>query len=98
MSQEEPETVVSIGQTVYDDDGSDLGTVRGFTDDGFVVTTREGMDGLSIEHERSGHEFGEAELVWRCSSCGEVGTLDQFPDECPGCGADRSEVYYTIED
>ena len=92
------ETHLTVGQTVYDDEGTKLGTVRGFDEDGFFVTTREDIEALSVEHERAGHEFGEAELVWRCSQCGEVGDLGDLPDECPDCGAPREDLYYWIED
>ena len=89
---------LAVGETVYDDDGTALGTVRGFDEDGIFVTTRAGIEALSIEHERAGHEFGEAELVWRCSQCGAVGDLDEMPDECPDCAAPREDLYYWIED
>jgi rubrerythrin len=89
---------LTVGQTVYDDDGTKLGTVRGFDEDGFFVTTREGIEALSVEHERAGHEFGGAELVWRCSQCGAVGDLGDLPDECPDCAAPREDLYYWTED
>ena len=91
-------TQLSVGQTVYDADGTALGTVRGFDEDGFLSTTRAGIEALSIEHERAGHAFGEAELVWRCSQCGAVGDLDEMPDDCPDCAAPREELYYWTED
>ena len=96
MSEEQ--TRVAVGATVYDETGRALGTVRGFDDDGFVVTTREDVGALSIEHERAGHEFGEGELTWRCNQCGEVGDINDLPEECPNCGADRTEIFYVIED
>lgn len=89
-------TSVTIGSTVYTDAGDPVGTVRGFDNDGFYVTTRDGVQARSIEHERAGHEFGEAELTWRCADCSELG--DVFPDACPGCGAEREAIYYWIED
>ena len=92
------ESHLTVGQTVYDDGGTKLGTVRGFDEDGFFVTTREGIAAMSVEHERAGHEFGEAELVWRCSQCGAVGDIDELPDECPDCAAPREDLYYWTED
>jgi len=92
------ETQPTVGMTVYAADGTELGSVRGFDDDGFFVTTREGLAGMSVEHERAGHEFGEAELMWRCSNCGEMGDLDELPDACPNCGAEREQLYYWTED
>lgn len=90
---------VDFGERVFDGDGNELGTVRGFIDDGIIVTTRDGIESLSIEHVRSGHEFGAAELMWRCLVCGEMGELDdELPGECPNCGAQREEIYYWTED
>ncbi|SEW17081.1 DUF7130 family rubredoxin-like protein [Halobacterium jilantaiense] len=90
---------LGLGATVYSDDGEPLGTVRGFDGDGFYVTTREGIESLSVEHERSGHEFGEVELMWRCAECGEMGALrDSFPEECPSCGTEKEDIYYWTED
>jgi len=89
---------VMAGETVYDDQGRALGTVRGFDEDGFYVTTRDGIESLSVQHERSGHEWGEAELVWRCADCGEVGDLDTLPETCPNCGAEKENLYYWTED
>ncbi len=89
---------VSLGETVYNEDGDAIGTVRGFTDDGIVVTDRTGMAALSIEHERTPHEFGEAELMWRCSQCGEMGEIDPLPETCPNCGTEKEDLYYWTED
>ena len=90
---------LDIGQTVYDEDGEELGHIRGFERGGFFVTTREGVEGLSVEHARSGHEFGEAELMWRCTECGEMGQIDEgLPDRCPGCGSEREALMYWTED
>jgi hypothetical protein len=95
MSADPP---VTIGTTVYTEDGDALGTVRGFDEDGFFVTTRDGIEALSVEHERAGHGFGEAELMWRCSQCGAMGDIDAMPDACPDCGAPREDLYYWTED
>lgn len=89
---------VRIGQSVFDDEGTELGTVRGFDASGFFVSTRDGIEGMSVEHERAGHEFGEAELLWRCAECGELGDIADIPDRCPNCGAPKEAIYYWIED
>ena len=98
----EDELRVALGSEIFDADGRKLGIVRGFDEDGFFVTTRDGVDALSVEHARAGHEFGEAELMWRCTECGEMGDLQDYteglPAECPNCGAPREDIYYWIED
>ncbi|MFB6218830.1 MAG: rubredoxin-like domain-containing protein [Halobacteriaceae archaeon] len=96
MSGDEP--VIDIGEAVYDADGERLGTVRGFDESGFVVTTLEGIEALSVKHERSTGTVGEAELAWRCAECGEMGDIDTIPDACPGCGSGREQLYYWTED
>ena len=99
MSQEEEQPTVTIGTEVHNADGERIGTVRGFVgDDEFVVTMDEGIEALSVEHERSGHEFGEAELMWRCTECGEMGQIEDMPEECPNCGAEKEQIYYWTED
>ena len=90
-------TRVSFGQTIYDDDGNALGSIRGFDEHGFYVTTMDGIEALSSEHVSSG-VAGEAELMWRCWECGEMGDIEAIPDECPACGAPREEIYYWTED
>jgi len=94
----EKAVTVDIGQAVFDAEGTELGSVRGVTDDGFVVTTREGIEALSIAHERAPPDAGEAELMWRCSDCGEMGDIEDLPDTCPNCGAPREDIYYYVDD
>ncbi|MFC6835992.1 DUF7130 family rubredoxin-like protein [Halomarina ordinaria] len=90
---------LAVGQTLYTDDGIAVGHVRSFEEGGVFVTTREGATGLSVEHARSGHEFGSAELVWRCTTCGEMGEIrGGLPEECPNCGAEKEELMYWRED
>ncbi|WP_254521862.1 DUF7130 family rubredoxin-like protein [Natrinema caseinilyticum] len=90
---------VDFGETVYNADGTELGQVRGFERGGFFVTTREGVEAMSVEHARAGHEFGEAELMWRCMECGEMGEIDDgLPDECPNCGRPKENLMYWTED
>jgi hypothetical protein len=99
MPDSEPDPAkLDLGDDVYDGDGNHLGTVRGFDEGGIYVTTREGIEALSVEHERSTADFGEAELVWRCANCGAVGEIESIPDGCPSCGAAREELYYWTED
>lgn len=90
---------VDFGEPVFDRDGNELGTVRGFIDDGIIVTTRDGIESMSVEHVRSGHEFGAAELMWRCTVCGEMGEIDDdLPEKCPNCGSRKEELMYWTED
>ncbi len=90
---------LELGRTVYDEDGNRLGDIRGFDDSGFYVTMQEGYEALSVEHARAGHELGEAELMWRCSDCGEMGRLDDnLPDTCPNCDAPKEDLFYWTED
>ncbi len=92
-------TRLGFGTMVYTEDGTEIGRVRGVDENGVYITLREGIEGLSVEHVRSGQKFGEAELMWRCWECGELGRLDRdVPDECPNCGADREDLYYWTED
>lgn len=94
-----PGDTLEFGEPVFDADGNRLGTIRGVAEEGFFVTTADGMEALSIEHVRSGHEFGEAELMWRCLDCGELDTLEHWPDGgCPSCGAPKESLYYWTED
>jgi hypothetical protein len=94
---EQPGVDVGFGQSIYDDDGNRLGTVRGFDEHGFYVTTDDGVEALSSEHTATG-AAGEAELMWRCWACGEMGDVTEMPEACPACGADREDLYYWIED
>ncbi|OIB55581.1 DUF7130 family rubredoxin-like protein [Natrialba sp. SSL1] len=97
MTPDRPD--LGFGSAVYTKDGEKVGHIRGFDEDGFYVTIRDGMEGLSIEHVRSGHEFGEAHLMWRCLECGEMGDLEQdLPAACPSCGTERENLYYWTED
>ncbi|MFB6172989.1 MAG: rubredoxin-like domain-containing protein [Haloarculaceae archaeon] len=97
MSDEEVH--LGFGEPIYDADGRRLGTIRGFDEHGFYVSTEEGIHGMSIEHLRSGHELGEAELMWRCWNCGEMGDIeDDLPEACPSCDAPREDLYYYQED
>lgn len=97
-AQERAESV-KIGQTVYDPEGNAVGAVRGVNEGGFFVSTRDGVEKLSIQHARSGHNFGEAEIMWRCAECGEMGKISGgLPDTCPDCAAPKEGLMYWKED
>jgi len=98
MGSKDTETTVDVGQHVFDAEGTELGTVRGITDDGFLVSTRQGIAALSVAHEHSSPDVGEAELMWRCRDCGEMGDIEGLPESCPNCGASREEIYYYVDD
>jgi hypothetical protein len=90
---------VTFGTGIYTEDGRELGTIRGFDEHGFYVSFREGLEALSSEHVKSGGAWGEAELMWRCWQCGEMGRIeDDLPENCVSCGAAREELYYWTED
>lgn len=90
---------VALGETLYTEDGEAVGTIRGLEEGGVFVTIREGAEKLNIEHARSGHQFGEAELMWRCTTCGEMGEIkDGLPDNCPNCDAEKEALMYWKED
>lgn len=90
---------ISLGQPLFTADGREVGTVRGIETQGVFVATRGGIESLSVEHARSGHAFGEAELMWRCMNCGEMGTLGtDLPQTCPNCDAPREDLMYWTED
>lgn len=90
---------LALGETLYTEDGDPVGEIRGFEEGGAFVTFREGAEALSIEHARSGHEFGEANLMWRCTECGEMGEIDEgLPNECPNCGEPKEALMYWTED
>jgi len=92
-------TDLTFGQVLYDDAGRPVGSVRGMEAGGVFLTTRAGVESLSVEHARSGHSFGQAELMWRCLNCGEMGDLgDEFPERCPNCGIEHEELMYWVED
>jgi len=90
---------LSFGQTLYDEGGRAVGSVRGIEEGGVFLTTREGVEALSVEHARSGVSFGEAELMWRCTVCGEMGEIDGgLPDTCPSCDTEKENLMYWTED
>ena len=96
MSDTDAEIDLGFGQAVFDDEGNRLGTVRGFDEHGFYVTTEEGIAAMSGDHLST--TGGEGELMWRCWDCGEMGDIEEIPETCPACGAERESIYYWTED
>jgi rubrerythrin len=90
-------TDVGLGQSVYGDEGTELGTVRGFDEHGFYVTVTDGVEALSAEHVTAG-VAAEAELMWRCWECGEMGDVASMPETCPSWGGPREALYYCMEE
>ncbi|WP_255151312.1 DUF7130 family rubredoxin-like protein [Halorarius halobius] len=88
---------VDFGETVYDEEGNELGRIRGVDEHGFYVTTAEGVTAMSVEHEAD-TKAGIKELHWRCWECGEIGELGELPEECPNCGAPEEDLYYWQQD
>jgi hypothetical protein len=88
---------VTVGTVVYDEDGEELGRVRGLDDEGFYVRVGETHGRLTLSEARD--VFGKAYVMWRCWECGEMGRIEgDLPDACPDCGAPREELYYWAED
>ncbi|MFC6725113.1 rubredoxin-like domain-containing protein [Halobium palmae] len=88
---------LELGETVFDADGTELGSIRGFDDAGFYVRVREDVESLHAESATSA-DLGRADLMWRCWDCGEMGRIRTLPEECPNCGAGKEELYYWTED
>lgn len=91
------ELEIDLGETVYTEDGTELGTIRGFDDEGFYVTASVDIDAPTPNHVTMS-KTGERNVMWRCWQCGEMGKIDDIPDDCPACGAGGEELYYWTED
>jgi rubrerythrin len=90
---------LDFGETLYNEAGEPVGQIRGLEEGGAYITTREGAEALSVQHARSGHTFGEAELMWRCTECGEMDYIDEgIPETCPSCGTGKENLFYWTED
>ena len=88
---------VTIGQSVYDDDGNEVGTVRGVDDDGFYVLATDESPQKTLGEARD--ITGKDYVMWRCWECGEMGRIEgELPEACPDCAAPREDLYYWAED
>jgi len=96
MSQTDSEDRIGLGETVYDEDGTRLGTIRGFDRHGFYVSSEADVDVLSDEDTPG--RTDDTALMWRCWECGEMGQLSDIPESCPSCGAPKEDIYYWQED
>jgi ABC-type ATPase with predicted acetyltransferase domain len=99
MSEMDPtenvDVPVSVGDSVFNEDGEELGNVHQLINGGLVVSVDVGAG----EHQRTtSGEFGEAFLMWRCLECGEMGDIEDIPDRCPNCEAEKESLYYWTED
>jgi rubrerythrin len=98
MGDEHQRTTVKPGQVVFDDEGNELGLVRGLTEEGFQIRLGERVGHLDLGTD-PGHAFGEGYLMWRCSECGEMGELEGgYPEACPNCGTPKRHLYAWLED
>lgn len=95
MSESTEQRELKPGTTVYDESGNSVGIVRGIDEHGFYV--RADDDVLVLSESSSAISHGDA-LMWRCWECGEMGQIENIPEECPSCGAPKEEIYYWQED
>ena len=91
---------VAFGDTLYTEDGEAVGIVQGINDGRVILSVRSNAEVTDLErHHRSGQGFGEAELMWRCMNCGEMGEIeDGLPSRCTNCGVEKEELMYWTED
>lgn len=89
-------TAPEPGETVYTEEGDLVGRIERVDADGIhIVPAGDPGDAPAVT---PGRGYGEADLVWRCGQCGEVGEIESMPDHCPNCGASREEIYYLTQD
>lgn len=92
MTEEQP----APGEPVYDEDGELMGRIERVDDAGIrIVPAGEAEEDPTA---MAGRGYGEADLVWQCGSCGEIGEIESMPEQCPNCGAGREELYYLTQD
>jgi hypothetical protein len=95
MSKQTTTVEIELGRAVYDSDDNELGIVRGVDEQGFYVAA--GDDVRVLEEGTTSAEHGDA-IMWRCWECGEMGQIENIPEECTSCGAPKEDIYYWQED
>lgn len=88
--------IPKTGEAVYTEDGVLVGRIERVDADGIHLVPAGEAEGVTTTLVGGAH--GEADLVWRCGACGEVGEIATMPDRCPNCGAPREEIYYLTQD
>jgi rubrerythrin len=73
------------------------GVIQAITEIGVEVNTHSDVETLTLRQSPNVN-LGEGYLVWRCSECGELGDINQIPDRCRNCGADKETLYAYLED
>jgi len=97
-SVSESEETVTNGETLFREDGEPAGVVQRVEGGTARVALRAGFTG-DIDRLTSTHLTGEAELLWRCTRCGEMDAIGGgLPEACPACGARREDLAYWTED
>ncbi|MXR52189.1 hypothetical protein GRX03_11325 [Halovenus sp. WSH3] len=94
MSETTEQHELKPGTPVYDEEGAQIGTIRGVDEHGFYIRAEDDVTVLPGPGEA---EYGDA-IMWRCWECGEMGQIEDIPAECPSCGAPKEEIYYWQED
>ncbi len=95
MSETTEQRELKPGMVVYDEGGERVGTIRGVDEHGFYIKADPDIEVLAGPGQRT--ERGDA-LMWRCWDCGEMGQIEDIPEECPSCGAPKEDIYYWQED
>lgn len=73
---------VAIGETIYNEEGEELGTVRGIDDDGFYVLTPADAPEKPLTEARE--LMGRDYIMWRCWECGAMDKIEaSLPQSAP---------------
>ena len=96
-TRERQSRTVSVGEPVFNSDGTEIGRVRSIDSAGISITEQSRM--TTQTDGSTQHIDGVMYLMWHCLRCGELGKLTgSLPDHCPNCQAEREYLYYWAED